>query len=726
MNLAKIDNILKYILFTAIFLIPFIPFVVYGNLFFPFITGKAFVFRILVELAFAIWLILAIRNSEYRPRVSLVLTLSTIFVAIIGLADFFGENPIKSIWSNFERMEGWVTLIHLWAYLVVVGSSFKTKKIWGNFLNTSLLASAILSFYGIFQLLGFFEVHQGASRLDATLGNSAYFAVYLLVHIFLALFLLAKRKVWNSLSYVYGALILLETFILYHTATRGAILGLIIGLGVTALIVALFEKNQPKLKKIAIGFLVGIVLLVGGFVSIKNTGFVQNSPVLKRFADISLQEATTKSRFVIWDMAFEGFKEKPILGWGQENFNYIFNKYYNPEIYAQEQWFDRTHNVFFDWLIAGGILGLLGYLSLFFAVIYLLVKDKDVNFSVTEKAILIGMLAGYFVHNFFVFDNLISYVLFFSILGYIHSLNSGKLILNFEKETNDNSFIIVAPVIIVLFFASVYLINSKGYLTANHLLEALKPHGDIRVNLEEYQKALSYNSYGNQEVREQLAQFATRVAEADTTTEVKQTVADFAFSEMAKEIERDPNNARSEVISGSMLSSFGAYDMATPHFERANELSPNKPTLLIMLGNVLELQGKVVEAREVYKKSYELNKENKDAAAYYASNLIRLGETEMAEEVLIEAFGTTLVDHPRLIQVYYEKKQLLKVVEILKASLEKNPNNFQSRLSLAAAYVELGQKSNAIEEIKKAMEINPDFKEQGEYYINEIQAGRNP
>ncbi|OGD67957.1 hypothetical protein A2811_00935 [Candidatus Campbellbacteria bacterium RIFCSPHIGHO2_01_FULL_34_10] len=726
MNLAKIDNILKYILFTAIFLIPFIPFVVYGNLFFPFITGKAFVFRILVEIMIGVWLILSLRNPEYRLKNSLILVFSAIFVALIGLSDFMGVNPLKSIWSNFERMEGWVTLVHLFGYLVVVGSVLTSSKLWARFLNTSIVASVGLSLYGVMQLLGVLEVHQGGVRLDATFGNSAYFAVYLLVHIFLTIFMLAKRKGLNMISYLYGLVIVLETVILYYTATRGAILGLLVGLMISAIIISLFEKENLKLKKIAMGVLVALVLFVGGFILVKDSSFVQNSPVLNRFANISLQETTTKSRFLVWDMAFQGFKERPILGWGQENFNYVFNKYYDPGMYAQEQWFDRTHNVFFDWLIAGGILGLIGYLSLFFAILYYLIRDKNSHFSLTEKAILIGLLAGYFVHNFFVFDNLISYILFFSLLAYLHNLNSGRILFNCDKAVGNKKYFVAMPVIVVVMFGSIYFVNTKGFLTAYHLLEALRPQGNINVNLENYQKALSYESFGNQEVREQLGQFAIQVASAETTTEIKQGVADFSFSEMLKEIERDPNNARTEVIAGTLLSSFGAYDTAMPHFVRAGELSPKKQSILLMIGTVLQLQGKGEEAQVYYKQAYELDKSFKDAAAYYSANAIRLGDQKLADEILMEAYGTVLVDNPRIIQAYYDTKQYSKLIKILEFAVENRPNELQNYLSLAASYLDIGNREKSIEVLQKAIEINPEFKEQGEYYISEIKAGRRP
>jgi O-antigen ligase len=63
-------------------------------------------------------------------------------------------------------------------------------------------------------------------------------------------------------------------------------------------------------------------------------------------------------------MVYQGFKEKPVFGWGQENFNYVFNKYYNPAMFDQEQWFDRAHNEFLDWLIAGGLPAFFLYISL--------------------------------------------------------------------------------------------------------------------------------------------------------------------------------------------------------------------------------------------------------------------------------------------------------------------------------------------------------------------------
>ncbi|HQT83005.1 MAG TPA: hypothetical protein PLW99_02565, partial [Candidatus Paceibacterota bacterium] len=63
-------QIARWTALTALFLIPFTPLLITNSYFFPFITGKAFYFRILVEILVAAWVVLALLDKEYRPRFS--------------------------------------------------------------------------------------------------------------------------------------------------------------------------------------------------------------------------------------------------------------------------------------------------------------------------------------------------------------------------------------------------------------------------------------------------------------------------------------------------------------------------------------------------------------------------------------------------------------------------------------------------------------------------------
>ena len=96
------EKALKHVVFGALFVVPFIVFVVDSSQVFPFITGKNFLFRVLVGTSFFAWLGLIFFREEYRPKKSLLLLSVSILVAVMFLAGLFGIEPKQSFWSNFE------------------------------------------------------------------------------------------------------------------------------------------------------------------------------------------------------------------------------------------------------------------------------------------------------------------------------------------------------------------------------------------------------------------------------------------------------------------------------------------------------------------------------------------------------------------------------------------------------------------------------------------------
>lgn len=735
----KTNNFLKYLSYGGLFLFPLIPLIITNSMYFPFITGKNFAFRILAEIIIGLWAILAVRDAKYRPKFSLISWSVLAFVVIIALADSFGVYPYKSFWSNYERMEGLATLLHLLGIFFVASSVLKTEKMWSRFFHTSIVVSVILGIYGLSQLSGATKINQGGVRVDGTLGNATYLAVYMLFHIFLTLFFIAKRYYSKNVSeeffsdyinYIYGAIIVLQTIILYYTASRGPILGLIGGVLISSLLIIIFEKEKRGIKKIAVSVLAVILTMSGFFIVLRDSDFVRNSKVLVRFSDISISERTTKSRFMIWNMAYQGFKEKPLLGWGQENFNYVFNKYYNPKMYDQEQWFDRTHNVFFDWLIAGGALGILSYLSIFFAVIYSLWKKTGWNLLVTEKSILTGLLIGYFFQNLFVFDNITSYILFFAIIAYAHSRRvSQSADFAERKEISINLSIanwILIPAIGALTIFSFYFFNYKGYMASRALIQAMIPYSQgVAKNIEFFKKALAYGSFGDSEIREQLVQSAVRIAASDANLETKQSFFDLAVGEMKKQLIKTPNDARYHLFTGSMLTSFKQYDQGYQGLKKASDLSPNKQTIRFeIIGNLIN-SGKITEALKLAKETFELETSSNQSRVVYAVVAIYAKDNKLADELLAPIQNTDYIDD-RVISAYAANKQFRKIIPILQARIKNDPNNTQNYISLAAAYLGNGQREAAVAEIQKIIATNPQFKEQGDFYIKEIRAGRNP
>ncbi|OHA23615.1 MAG: hypothetical protein A3B08_04475 [Candidatus Taylorbacteria bacterium RIFCSPLOWO2_01_FULL_43_44] len=783
----KIDKILRTIVVAGIFAIPaVVPFIVSSSLFFPFITGKNFTFRIITEIIFAAWLLLALRHHEYRPKFSWIGGAVAVFMGILLLADIFAENPGKAFWSNFERMEGFVSLFHMAMYFVVAGSTLLTEKIWDWFWHLPIASAIGLFLYGMLQLKGELVINQGGVRLDGTLGNATYLAGFLVFAIFLSLFFASRREIgrlhmivtsWvigsgififyhvypyfgkmveasrqsastDNISFFYGdwsrglfyvALIILAAGLyviykhpkwgvekskitasslyvitalilfmpLYNTATRGAMLGLIGGLLLTALIIIVWGKGALMFRKIAIGGAVLIVLSAGVFFIFKDSDFVKNNETLGRLTSISTKSGDAQARFMVWNMARQGVKERPILGWGQEGFNYVFNKYYNPNMYLREQWFDRTHNIVFDWLISAGILGLLGYLSLIvFAVVYVVGKaprffakkmtEPTHPFSVTEKALLIGMISAYFFQNLFVFDNVVSYIMLFSLLAYLHS-RSAKPIHGFEKAEAVSSPDIArfyAPIMIVVLVAVMWFVNVKSIMAADNLINALQTQpGGVMQNLEYFQSALGQSVIGTQEIREQLVQAAANLVsstEASITADTKSAFVALASAEMEKQIKETPNDARVRIFLGSFYSIINNAEAAIREMEEALKLSPNKQVIKASLANVYLRIGNAGKAAELMKSAYESAPQFTDLAVGYTVSLI-YAQMDKEAESMIKSF----MDEGKPIDG--------KIIQ---------------------AYLAVGQNSKAINLIRKIIDKNPEFKTDGEALIKDIQAGK--
>src|SRR3989344_5227538 len=473
-----IEKTLRWIVLGGVFALPFIVFIVAQTLFFPFITGKNFTFRIIVEIITGAWLALALTNPSYRPKRSWLLGAFALFVLVVALADVFGVYPSKSFWSNYERMDGWVTLAHLLAYFIAASSILNTEKLWKAFWHVSLAVSAMVGLYGLLQVAGIVSLNPGFSsvyRIDATFGNPIYLAVYMLFHIGIAAILWTRA--WHtrarglrSLSILYGSIIALDTLILFLTGTRGTMLGLIGGVVLSVLLVALTSRES---RRITISMFVGVVVLGGAFFLVREQAWVQKVSFLQRLATISLDDSTTRARFMNWGMAWEGFKERPLLGWGQENYAIVFDKYYNPRMYGQEQWFDRVHNVVFDWLVAAGILGLLSYLSLFaFALITLWKSDAFISY---ERSILTGLLAAYFFHNLFVFDNISSYLLFATVLAYIASRGAKDAPTVPLPSVPANLLPVTVAVAVILVWGVAWYVNAQPLAATRVLIKALQP-----------------------------------------------------------------------------------------------------------------------------------------------------------------------------------------------------------------------------------------------------------
>ncbi|MBI5456384.1 O-antigen ligase family protein [Candidatus Kaiserbacteria bacterium] len=727
-----LEKVLRWIALIGIFALPFIVLVVSRSLFFPFITGKNFTFRILVEIVGTAWLALAFVKDVYRPKRSWILLAFAAFVVAIGISDMFGVNAFKSFWSNYERMEGWVTLAHLLVYLTASVSILSTEGLWKRWWQVSLGVSAFVAFYGLLQLAGFITINQGGVRLDATLGNATYLAVYMLFHIFIAALFLARAWIEKPnerpmSAFLYGGLIFLDSLILFFTATRGAILGLIGGALLSAVILIILAPRSRVAWR-AGSLIAALVVLIGVFWVGRDSAFVQGVEPLQRLASISLSDVKSNSRYLNINMAWQGFKERPILGWGQENYAVVFDKYYDPKMYAQEPWFDRVHNIVFDWLIAGGIVGLILYAAIFFAAlisVWKKGKDGAFFFAPYERAILTGLFAAYGFHNLFVFDNIVSYVLFVSLLGYIAVRSSEGSVLLHQRMVKENALPLVSAGAVVLLWGIAMFVNADALAANKAIIRGLSGQEEgPSKNLEYFKEAISYGTYGTQEAREHLSQIASQIgANAGLPQDVRLAFLQIASDEMGKQMQEAPLNARFPFFLGILLDSFGSHDNASGALQKAHQLSPTKQSIFFQLGMNSLARNQSEEALQYFKDAYELEPNYGEARVFYAAVAIHVGDAAVENEmmnVLLEKGGAL---DPRILSAYAAKGRYDKIAQVAAAYIGTHPNDLQPRLTYAAALYKMGDRERAIEALQELKLAVPASAAQADALIAEIRAG---
>lgn len=715
-------DFLKAVVYAGLFIIPFLTLYVANDYFFPYITGKNFYFRIIVEVIFGAWIALSLLDARFRPKFSWLLSGFSLFLLVMFVADWQGAHRASSFWSNFERMEGFITLVHLYLYFVVLSSVLTTKKAWSYFLNTALVGAVLVSVNGL---------GSETARAESYLGNAAYLAIYMLFHIFIAWWLLfTSKENWQRV--IYGLLSLLFIYLLLKTGTRGTALGLVAGVGTLVSYVAIFGRQIPDLRKLAIGAVAVVGIAIVAFIGFKDSGVIQNNPSLARIANIDLKE-DLRVRGVIWSMAWEGIKERPILGWGQSNFNFIFNEKYEPFLFDQEQWFDRTHEIILDWLVAGGFVGLFAYLSLFVACLYYLIvvplrNKDDETFTVLERAVLLGILVGYFVHNLVVFDNIISYIFFVVFLALLHS-RVATPIKEVEKMRVDTAVVsqAVLPVVAILVVFVVYTVNLPGMNAAQDIIKAYRTDKPAE-RLQYFEDALNRNSFGHQEIVEQLAQQAMRVAgSTDVPEDIRQNFIILSEEELNKLVTEKPGDTRIHVFFANFYRSINNLEGAKEQIDIARSLSPNKQSVIAQQGIIAYSFGDNEAARDYFAESLALDERNDEARGFYAAMLFLTGENDKAEQLATTPEQIAkMADNTFLVKMAEMAGADNFLIKIFRAKLDQNPKDPQAWSSLSTLYYNQGNTDEAVAVLEEGIVAVPAMKKVASCFIDNIKNDRLP
>jgi len=578
-----LEKILFYLVALGACLALLTPLAFKTQFYFPYVGPKGWFLMAACQVAFFSWLLLMFYFKQYRPKLSRVFIAFSLFLIILTLSAIFGVDPSRSFFSKFERMTGLLMWLHLFGLFVALSSTFKKLSQWRKLFYVSLsIASLIVIMFLMVEFLStpymakygkdIFPFVRGGG---VTLGNSSFLGTYLVFSVFFAVYLFfTQKKLWLKIAL--SSFVVLSLLSLYLAGARAATLAVVGGVFLMFIMYLSFHlkpkyKTITKISRVALFagiaiYLVSVVLLFIPF---------QGNFIRDRFAI-----AASSSRFVNWEMAFKGFFDKPLLGWGLENYDILFTKYFNPCLFTQECggeiWFDRTHNIVLDVLSQTGALGLFSYLLLFIFGAWVLVKkffkEKSIDFWLF--ATFIALPTAYFTQNLTVFDMPASLMLFILMLAFFAVLEKrGKA--SFEGAMPEQQILVlkrkwvIAPVVILflIFFwqfvvnpakTDALIIEAVRTVPSDDLAEKIKnEQGDkafvnyldvtSKQRLELYKKALETSSLGKYQARDffvETSQGIIRNYAKHFPAQQAKVEIDFLENEMQKTIFESPFDYR--------------------------------------------------------------------------------------------------------------------------------------------------------------------------------------
>jgi O-antigen ligase len=584
-----------------------VPVIIPSGFFFPYVVPRNIFFRVIVEIG-AVWLVLTLcfAQKTLDLRSEPILWALLAFLAAVSVSAVASPARMHSLFGDFERMGG----VWAWLHLVLFFLLLRTLRDedWDAVLNAALAVGLFVSLSAIVQHSEVVSAVQSANNVATasswTLGNSGLLAAYLLMNIALAGYLATTtRRYW--LLYLSAAG--LNLLALVYSANRSTIVGFVLGAIVAGIIVATISTT-PRKRWIALAMAATLAILVagvsGGIREFPTSAVSRGAPaVLQRLA-LTNPAGPDESRTMQWRAAFEGFKDRPLFGYGLENHNLAWSAHFDAGIYGLDtDVYDRTHNQFLEMLATTGLIGTIAFLGIWVAIgLTLVMAYRAGRLSPSAVAVLSGVQIAYASYLFFWFFDLNSTMIWILIAALIASRGTvGSVVLEVTGHSAEKPTArpLLALVSILVLAAAVY---GEAYvpLRANRALARIDaPSGSVAETLAQFE-VLS-NSRARQTAHTPLVMGQFIGSLQSTIKErranpAERRILDRAFAEtfaaFALEIHRDTLNDRLYTHQGALLLEAAQFygspsyrQQAIDAFHQAIELSPHRIQQRLLLAS---------------------------------------------------------------------------------------------------------------------------------------------
>jgi len=370
----------------------------------------------------------ASESGRWQAIRSLHVTLVCLYVGLMAISTLFGVAPRVALFGSFENLMGLLTragfLICFLSLILGIGEARRRLQ---QTLWVIIITGLIVALYGFAQFFGHdpflsaslytFDSSAGrVLRVLGTLGHADYLGNFLLYTTPVsAAAACASRGRGRWLALIAT---LLSITVMIFSGTRGAMVGLLIGALVFALMVlwrresSLVWRNQWTWWRAAAVLLIviaGIILIAMNPAS-RNIG--------ARARAVIAEGASGAGRTLQWRDSLAMLHAYAIVGCGPEGFRRAFLPYKSKELaqLAPQANSESPHNAYLDAAISFGLPGAILYVAVLTSALALLARARRCIADREMKITFAGLLAALVAvttHNLFIFDQIPTGLYFF-------------------------------------------------------------------------------------------------------------------------------------------------------------------------------------------------------------------------------------------------------------------------------------------------------------------------
>jgi len=732
-----------FIYTVGIFIILALPLLSWSPWFYPTDWGKTIIFRSI----FAVLLLICasqfffgeISHGAFLKNNRIIQSLMVV-VCAFTLAVLFSVDRYFSLWGSPDRSGGFVNFIFyilfaVFCFLIIRPEDW--RKLWDFAIGVGIVVSAIafIQFFGLFKSV-FVAV---AERPPSTMGNPIFLGMYLLLLFFITVsFLWTEKNTYKRIYYACSLIIF--SFAILLTGSRAAYLAMIAGF----IIFILLYPKKSKPMKLAIVALVALPILVVIIANVSTNlpSFIKDNRVFTQVSKrLSVENLLNEGRFAEWKIAVKAIQEKPLLGWGPENYAIAHDKYYDPTI-SPLPWWDRAHNVFLDVVASAGIVGLIAYISLFAALFWHLHITKRNTEDLTKKIVITGVqsvIAAYLVADFFSFDSFSTYIIFFFIIAYCLYLTTpermqvltGALYPQWLKGAALAFLSILVAVFLWQYNWSPFIMNvniNKAQNSVNR--QQCDPAFALMDTV------LKTHNFLYAYARMQYVEFTIVCNIYHPENNV--TYVQKGYEAISQAVQKRPLYTRYWLALGTYAGNLAQGEKdggkktewllkARHYLGTARELGPKHQDIIVEESKIEMIAGDYKKMEDYARECIGVDDRSPDCWWYLALSQIYQGKIDQAQTSLQEAYtrgydlyDTRNLNAPPLINAYISMKDYKYVIPIYQGLIVRHPNDFQYHASLAYAYKLTGDYTNARKEAMIVLQLSPESKDSVEAFLRTL------